>query len=232
MNMNDFDKSQCEHSEELVSFLYGELEEKAQRGFQQHVRACASCERELASFGQVRNSLTEWRDSTLGAIEPNKVAVVPARPSALAAIRNFFDLSPLWLKGAAAFASVLFCVCAVLAIAYLRTPTPNIAATPSDKVYSQKELDQQVAKAVQDQEQKLRQSRQTETTSPQNVVAVEQPKRVDRVKPRTASYATNMDKMRKPLTRQERRELAVDLGLLGRDEDELDLVTDKISQKP
>jgi hypothetical protein len=230
MNMND--KSQCEHTEELVSFLYGELEEKAQRAFQQHVRGCASCERELTLFGQVRNSITEWRDLTLGAIEPNNGVVVPARPSALAALRNFFNLSPLWLKGAAAFASVLFCVCAVLAIAYLKTPTPQIVVNPGDKLYSQKELDQQVAKAVQDQEQKLRQSRPTETANSENVIAVVQPKRVDRMKPRTANYAINRDNMRKPLTRQERRELAADLGLLGRDEDELVLVTDKISQTP
>src|SRR5438046_2682868 len=132
MNMND---NQCEHAEELVSFLYGELEEKAQRTFQQHVRGCASCERELASFGRVRNSISEWRDLTLGAMEPNNGVVVRARPSALAALRNFFYLSPLWLKGAAAFASVLFCVCAVLAIAYLKTPTPHLVANPADKLY-------------------------------------------------------------------------------------------------
>ena len=228
MNMNDFDKAQCGHAEELVSFLYGELEEKSQRNFQQHVRSCASCERELASFGQVRHSIAEWRDLSLGAVEPNSV-VVPGRRSAFAAIRKFFELSPLWLKGATAFASVLFCVCAALAIAYLRTPTSNIAANP--KVYSQTELDQQVAKAVQDSERKLRDALQS-TPKQESVVAVDQPKRVDRVKPRTASYASVTDNMRKPLTRQERRELAADLGLLGRDEDDLDLVTDKITQTP
>src|SRR5712691_1431855 len=120
--MRDIKDQVCDRADDLVAFLYGELGEKDAREFERHLHECARCETEFAAFGQIRKSIVSWRDESLGAawltgavtdhsLAPATIPVsVQTRPSALAAIRAFFNLSPMWMKGAAAFASLLFCV--------------------------------------------------------------------------------------------------------------------------
>src|SRR2546425_11077060 len=127
--MKDVKDQVCERANELISFLYGELGEKDSRRFERHLHECARCESEFAAFGQIRKSIVSWRDETLGAawvpdaVKERRLAamtVLPGnqtKPSALAAIRQFFNLSPRWMKRAAAFASPLFCVFATLSVA-------------------------------------------------------------------------------------------------------------------
>ena|SRR5437773_331564 len=241
--MKDVNNHVCDRTDDLVAFLYHELDEKDARSFELHVSECAGCERELASFGAVRESIVSWRDASLGTTwapssvneDRQPVFETITRPSAFAAIQGFFNLSPLWLKGAAAFASVLFCVCAVLAIAYVKSQTSNVVSVPNNKVYSQAELDKQVAAAVQASEQKIRSNLEHGPNKGIATVDTQVPQKpLNRtLQNRQASYAVNTQNLRKPLTRRERRELAADLGLLtSRDQDELDLVTDKITQTP
>ena len=112
------DVKTCERSEELIGFLYGDLSELEARRFERHLNECAVCETELAAFGQIRQSIVEWRDETLGlaplpsaAVESSAI-LQPQRSerSAIAALREFFAPSPL--------ASVLRYRCA--AFLYLR----------------------------------------------------------------------------------------------------------------
>ena len=237
--MKEVTTQACERGEDLIAFLYHELNERESRDFQQHLHHCANCERELSSFGDIRESIVAWRDASLGAAFANDnrqaTFAAPPRRSALAAIREFFNLSPLWMKGATAFASLLFCACLVLAVAYLKRPNAPVVAFSNDKVYTQAELDKQVATAVQASEKKLRselaksESRATQPFTPQV------PRRqVNRVAPPREAIADNRLDLRKPLTAQERKELAADLGLstLREDDDDLDLVTDRIPQTP
>jgi anti-sigma factor RsiW len=229
----------CDRAEDLIAFLYRELDEKDARNFESHLDQCAGCKRELASFGEIRRSIVSWRDASLRAAlaqDDRQVVVAPTRRSAFAAISEFFNLSPLWMKGVAAFASLLFCVCAVLAIAYLKKPNTLVVTAPTDKIYSQAELDKQVATAVKASEQRLR----TELAAQSDVQATEgtkpivQKKTPNRLAPmRESTYAVNKRDLRKPLTAQERKELAADLGLsTARDDDDIDLVSDKIPQAP
>jgi anti-sigma factor RsiW len=237
--MKDIKDDVCDRADDLIAFLYHELGEKEARNFERHLHECTGCESEVASFGQIRESIVSWRDASLsaawsaGAVPDRQVAPTaiarstPIRPSALAAIREFFSLSPLWMKGAAAFASLLFCVCAVLAVAYLKNRNSEVVKSPSDRIYSKQELDNAVARAV------LMNQAAKEPGS-ELVSGSAQSKATNRVNPlRTAGYVANTQGLRKPLTRQERRELAADLGLLAsRDEDDLELVTDRITQAP
>lgn len=233
--MRDIKTQVCDRADDLIAFLYHELSERDARNFEQHLHQCAGCERELASFGEIRESIISWRDASLGpdwslsSVSENHLVRPEAqsRPSAWAALREFFNLSPLWMKGAAAFASLLCCVCAVLAIAYVKGRTSNVVSLPDNKIYSQEELDKEVARAEQVKEEQLR--AQLQQQSVVTVVGTQRKPANRPVQTREASYAVNT----KPLTRRERRELAADLGLLtSRDEDELDLVTDKITQTP
>lgn len=243
--MKDPTETICDRNDDLISFLYHELDEKDARNFQQHMQQCAMCEREIASFGEIRHSIVSWRDASLGAAwsasaEKDRQlefsapgAEVRHQLSALAAIREFFSLSPVWMKGAAAFASLLFCVCAVLAIAYVKNRNSIAAIPPTDKIYSKQQLDTEVAKAVQMTADEFKNQQSKEKIK--DVDESSHPAKAGNrsVHLQQASYVMNTQGLRKPWTRKERRELAADLGLLvSRDDDDLDLDTDRIIQEP
>ncbi|HKY45009.1 MAG TPA: zf-HC2 domain-containing protein, partial [Pyrinomonadaceae bacterium] len=106
----------CERASDLIAFLYDEANETEKRDFELHLKECAGCREEVASFGVVRESITAWRDEALSGFVSTPLATTAPKKSALAALRQFFDLSPLWLKGATACALVAFCILAALAI--------------------------------------------------------------------------------------------------------------------
>lgn len=127
---------ECGRGEELVAYLYGEAGPEAERMFGAHLRSCASCREEASAFRVVREGLGRWREEVLSAAPPFEVApallatpaeasapalrsdAAPARRrSALGALREFFSLTPLWLKAGGAFAAVAVCALAALALA-------------------------------------------------------------------------------------------------------------------
>src|SRR5215510_3495277 len=109
--MNERNNSpDCERAPDLMAFLYNEASEAEAHDFQLHLQECGSCRAEAASFSVVRESITAWRDEALSGFVSSPVLKKPGTKSALAALRQFFDLSPLWLKGATALAAVTFCV--------------------------------------------------------------------------------------------------------------------------
>ncbi|HWW74983.1 MAG TPA: zf-HC2 domain-containing protein, partial [Pyrinomonadaceae bacterium] len=118
----------CGRSEELVAYLYGESTPVKAELFRRHLDACAACREELAAFGGVREGLGEWRAQVLGsipALDIHEAFTNPAPPrverarSAASALREFFALSPLWLRAGAAAAVVA--VCALSALTAART---------------------------------------------------------------------------------------------------------------
>src|SRR5882762_3518573 len=171
--MEDINNQVCERADDLIAFLYGELGAADTRKFERHLHECGRCESEFSAFGEIRQSIVSWRDESLGVAwlpgAVNNSSLVPADirpgvhpgPSALAAIREFFNLSPMWMKGAAAFASLLFCVCAVLAIGYLKSRNTNNAQASSDKIYSRQEMEAQVTTRVKMQVEEMRRQQQT-----------------------------------------------------------------------
>jgi hypothetical protein len=159
---------ECARAPELVSYLYQEAGAAQALDFEQHMRRCVSCRTELEDFGSVRESIGDWRTSALGGIftstarEASPATVFeaatggPARPrDALAAIREFFTLSPGWMRAATAFAGLAFCALAVVAFTHFfaRTEPQTVAekTTPveksSDKVYTQQQVDEMLARA-------------------------------------------------------------------------------------
>ena len=118
-----------ERGEELVAYLYGEATKEEAALFRRHLDACAVCSEEFAALGSVRSGLSAWRAEALGTIPSLNIgeALSPApafqttdsrRRSARAALREFFSLSPLWLR-AGAFAATL-AVCALFALTLAR----------------------------------------------------------------------------------------------------------------
>lgn len=235
-------RAKCERGNDLIAFLYGEVDEREARDFEHHLQNCSECKVELSSFRQLRESVVAWRQESLTAVPGYSVdsrsamaqrrlrSGEPGKPSAAAAIRAFLGLSPLWARGALALAAVLFCVVSILAMASLLTkPQPNFVAT--DKVYSEQELQTRIEQGVQ---AKL-QAQEKQNAEPANsAVAVS----TDSQRVATSRVAQRLSKpvgdqpgaRRRPLTRAEREQLAADLRLVStNDEADLDLVSDKIN---
>jgi hypothetical protein len=224
----------CERGDDLIAFLYGEIDKRATRDFERHLLNCAECESELDAFKQIRSSVVAWRQESLRGATAASVAASPAvygasdrgKPSAIAAIREFFALSPLWLKASVAFASVVFCVVSALALAHLfENPKPIVVA--DEKRYAEKELQARIEDAVKSRLQ----DREAQKTS----VAVSDDQQD---KPRRSGtnrssqrIAAKLEFGRGPLTKSEREQLAADLRLIiPQDDTDLDLLGDGNNQ--
>ena len=233
----------CGRGNDLISFLYGEANEDEARDFERHLRNCAECKSELGSFRQIRESVVAWRQESLGVVPAHAAgssgtAAVPAiraveasKPSAMTAIREFLNLSPLWLKGAVAFASVLLCVVAIGAVARLaqkQQPAPVVAK----RVFTEEELKTKIEEGVQARLQELNAKRNE--VLPAHVV--DQNDRRERTDVIVASRSREMatkgqGARRRPLTKTEREQLAADLRLISpKDEADLDLLGDRLNR--
>jgi hypothetical protein len=223
----------CGRENDLIAFLYDELEPVERMSFGRHVQECLSCSAETAEFTNIRESVVAWRNEALAGVTSPAVRPVrvKAGPNALTALREFFNLSPLWLKGAVVFASVLFCLFAVLAAAQFRdAQTPSVAENPNIKKYSDQELKAIVDQHVQQELQRIKNSSETPQAPP--VVAFDHGthgKRTDHGNEFIS--ARSPQKARRPLSKNESQQLAADLRLIEDPMDgQLDLLEDRINR--
>jgi anti-sigma factor RsiW len=231
------DELTCGRENDLIGFLYGELNEVEAIAFQRHLNACATCSAELLDFGEVRESVVAWRNESLGSVAlPAQATTANETPratrSAVAALREFFNLSPLWMKGAVAFAAILFCVFAGLALARLREmPPTTVAVTPVVNTTSPEELKALVDQRVQEE---LKRIKNSEATPPASLTATSSPKNPGkRIANRNTQVAlsASSQKARRPLSKTEREQLANDLRLVSaKNDSDLDLLDDRINQ--
>jgi anti-sigma factor RsiW len=212
----------CHRAEDLVTYLYGEAPESEALDFRAHLQQCDACGSEFATFNQMHESIRVWRNEALGtSFDPAAILAEPAvhstqfvhrerRLSALAALREFFSVSPLWLRGATAFAGLLFCALVVFAIYGNRQRSAPIASQPTEQMFTKADLDRAVADA------KLQATKDQRSEPPKQTVAVPQTP-----SPRTTLASTRPAKPRvKGLTQQERQQLAADLRLIPSSDDE------------
>jgi len=238
--MKEVNTPDCGRANDLISCLYGELNEVDALAFQHHLRECATCKSELASFGRIRESVVNWRNESVGNIglpvhstASAHARTDQARPSAIAALREFFSLSPLWLKGAVAFAAVLFFVFGGLTLARLRNQAPVAVAAPQvSPVRSQQEIDALVDQRVQEE---LRRIKDSQEQSPRSLLASDN--RTQNASPRRTvnrhgAVADNINQSsRRPLSKMEREQLAADLRLVSSTTDsDIQLLEDRINQ--
>ena len=227
----------CHRAEDLVTYLYGEATAEEARDFTVHMRQCDACRAEFNVFNQVHESIVIWRNEALGPItsparaQENISIVSPEmvqhgrRLPALAALREFFSVSPLWLRRATAFAGVLLCGLLIFAAARLwRQPISN---GDNDAKYTEAQFQQAVEKKVAEQVAKLNQT-QAQTPTPEKVqeTPAPQPQRTQ-----VAADRNRMHTQRNRLTREERVQLAADLGLIqGREEETPFVLPDEPNQ--
>ena len=220
----------CHRAEDLVSYLYGEANEADAADFRRHLQQCDACRSEFAVFNQVHESIVLWRNEALGA-SFNPAAVVSestidsrefARPgrklSALAALREFFTVSPLWLRGATACAGLLLCTLVLFAIsrAWQRPTIAPVAQTNvEERVYTASDFKTAVEREVRIQTDRIQQQASSQQNNP--------PLNTPRSQRSELAIVHVLSKPRvKGLTREEREQLASDLRLVpGVEEEEL-----------
>ena len=225
-------QSVCDRANDLVSFLYHEVDEREAHEFERHLAQCDQCARELMQFRGIREGVIAWRQESLGMIPAqadtrrNATFAYSEKPSALVAIGQFFDLSPLWLKGATAFAGILFCIAVVLMVSKLQE-RPPVAVT--DKVYSEQELKAKVEAEVQARIQELNVAEKGVVPKEINSTTVATNHNTGNRRLRE-TFETGKTR-RAPLTRAEREQLAADLRLISiTDDSDLNLLDDQINR--
>lgn len=229
-NLNE--KPLCHRAEDLVTYLYGEATGAEADDFADHLKRCDACRSEFTVFQQVHESIFEWRTQALGVgtLAAPVAVLAPAstetfappagkrqRLSAIAAVREFFNVAPVWLRGATAFA--VLCLFALLALSTWRV------YRGSEAKYTRKQMDEEVAKGVKQKVNEIEQERNPSGPAIANVRDVPPtpiPAHINRQTSVRRQLASNRVP---PLTRQEREQLAADLRLIpGRDEYELPFV--------
>jgi hypothetical protein len=237
--MKEVNIPNCGRENDLLDFLYGEMNDLESRTFQLHVDHCLACSAELAGLKDVRQSVVEWRNESLGGLfspvinrsaEPR---LTERKPSALAALREFFNLSPLWMKGAVAFASLLFVMFAGLAIVSLRDKPPVATATnQASNANSEQQLKDRVAQ-LQDELRRAKKSAEQPPVAPVIVKNGPDKTPIQRAAKRDTEVAANVStqKLRRPLSKTEREQLAADLRLTSaRNDSDAVLLEDRINQ--
>ena len=126
---------------------------------------------------------------------------------------RFLSVSPLWLRGATAFAASL---CRGLFAVSRTWQQPVMNARDNDKKYTEEQFQQAVRKQVEEIGKSSEEKRE-QVITPAN----------DDAQPQT-QFATRRSRPRtqpsNKLTREEREQLAADLGLIPRREEELPFV--------
>jgi len=227
----------CHRAEDLVAYLYNEASETDAQDFADHAEQCDACRSELAVFRQVHESILVWRNEALGTFSPVSEAADLARAtssvklveherklSALQALREFFSVSPLWLRGATAFAALLLCTLALVIISR-SSGLPAQVSNNDEKVYTKTQFEAAVNQAV---SEKLKESRVTPPASnvADNDVEAKPSKQQNMSRPELArNYSPQRSQRLRGFTRAEREQLAADLLLIpSRDEADLPLV--------
>ena len=220
------EKQDCDRGQDLTAWLYGEATEEEARDLERHLRQCPKCGAEAMAFRYVRNSIDGWRSEMFRL--PSFARVQVTRPSAGAALREFFALAPIWLKGAVAIASLTLLFLAGTILMQPKAGAPVLSSVP-------KVSEQEIAQIV---EERL-QERLKEMTNTQSANGTTADKSKDErmgPTPRRRHSGPSVAKTVKqkrtqgPLTRAEREQLAADLRLTGESDDaDLDLFEDKLS---
>ena len=131
--MNESTKiNNCERAGELVTYFYKEATRDERESFEAHLAGCAACRDELNAFAGVREAVGHWRAEILNAAPASlahadattttpvrsalAASVAPRASSALAALREFFKLSPMWMRAGMSAAALVVCALAALAV--------------------------------------------------------------------------------------------------------------------
>lgn len=98
--------SQCDDKEQLVAYLYDELDEMTRRRIDEHLRVCAACAEEVGGLSGVRQELAGWvpPEAELGFSIVPRMSAEPPIPGSVLRPAHGWRLPdvPAWAQAAAA----------------------------------------------------------------------------------------------------------------------------------
>ena len=134
------DNQECEFSGALAAVLYGEADRDEQAEFIRHAARCRSCAEELVSFGALKQSLTDWRETEFSPLLTPQIKWRPAQeareflPSSapqnnwLTRFTSLFNHNSWLTTGVPALAAVLLGVALLLVFQVSNSKSPaNLA---------------------------------------------------------------------------------------------------------
>lgn len=234
----------CARAEDLVTYLYGEADEREAAEFKRHLEHCAACSEELAAFRSVRQDVVEWRNQSLPSFEALNAltnearAAAPRRRSALAALREFFTLAPAWMRAATAVAAVLFCALVVFTTKRLYEPRQTVVQV-APSAPTQAQVDRMVRQQVADELRRREQEAKDNVTAPEkpsvalaadnnSTAARPKVKRPTRPTPTLAQRKTLAVPEKVQESRQEARQQLAELVQTSKEDDGLPRLSDLI----
>ncbi len=122
LNNNNHNNLTCAFAEQTVSYLYDEANAQEKTVVETHLKSCATCADEFASFSAIHSSVIEWRNEEFLSLEMPSIKIPfektrefyksetdsKATRSWLEELRRLFTLSPA-LTASASFAIVAIC---------------------------------------------------------------------------------------------------------------------------
>ncbi|MFN2501339.1 MAG: anti-sigma factor [Pyrinomonadaceae bacterium] len=110
--VNNGNNTNCNLQDELISYIYGEIEAANRAAVESHLVDCASCTDEFTALSSARHSVFEWQRETFANLPTPKI-VVPLKnrpvetPSGiLSGIKEWFSM-PSWLVPAAVLLAII-----------------------------------------------------------------------------------------------------------------------------
>jgi|GEM_PF-3157727 len=148
-NNNHKSDLNCAFGETLVAVLYNEATAAETENFERHLNRCRECSEEIAAFGMLRNTVSDWRETEFAPLalpsivlpdEIQKIELAATEKHSLVQLlRDFFTPADFgWQMAAAGFAG--FIILGLLFIGstdlfkpdneIARAPLPSVNATP------------------------------------------------------------------------------------------------------
>jgi hypothetical protein len=72
--------STCEIAEQIVSYLYGEVNTQEKTVFETHLRSCSTCAKEFADISAVHSAVIEWRNEEFLTLEVHSIEIPYKKP--------------------------------------------------------------------------------------------------------------------------------------------------------
>lgn len=134
MSENYNKNSNCGYGEQLVSYLYEEIEPRERDVFEKHLRDCQHCPPEIADFQEMRFAFGDWREAD--AVQtPRFVAVNQTNPQTPETKADWLDrLRSFVFSPARSFAVAAVVLIALCGGLYFLTIQPSLNQRLSDKI--------------------------------------------------------------------------------------------------
>jgi hypothetical protein len=123
--------SPCSFAEEIIEYIYDEMNGEMKASFETHLAKCNSCADELAGFGIVRSQVSNWKLSEFSPLATPVTQLPVEQTEGTQIKRRWFDnlrdlvmLSPAWKTQTAAFATLV--ICFGLAYFVINNPRNNV----------------------------------------------------------------------------------------------------------